>query len=119
MHNREVSEEFFRFGMSDDVLVAIPSSSFEEHSMNYTAVFGSLGLFIYLKVISYEHIKGDFIYGNSVFSGKVLGNTGEKSLGEEKSRNPIVFGSSMFDPVVDKFDSKGQFRSPRSKGFQA
>lgn len=54
-----------------------------------------------------------------VFPSIVLKNTSQERLGEEESRNPEVWWSTLINPFLHEFESFNEIIDPTTKWFQA
>lgn len=96
------------------MLFVIPLATFEVHAEAQCTGFWCLSHHVFCKGILEDKLKAYSIDGNRIGSGIVLKSTGEESLWEEETRDPVDLRSSFFDPSIQEIDSLVAIFDPRS-----
>lgn len=92
--------------------ILVVSSTFNEHSVNQTAVFWRF-LNLFWSDIIFEVVgKADFVYRDVVAARLVLHYGGEKCLREEKTGNPVDRRLTILDPVAEELNASLEIFHP-------
>ena len=62
--------------------------------------------------------KSHAVNRNSMLTGIILHDTGEESLREEESGDPVVVRSAQIDPFINEIETVLEFDCPSREGLQ-
>jgi hypothetical protein len=65
-----------------------------------------------------NEVKDDLIDGDHVLTGIILHHTSDKSLREEKARDPEMIWGTVVNPVLNELDTMVQIINPRTQWLQ-